>query len=109
MVTLLDSAVALPAGILPAADPGPTPEPVRYVDPQIVGPGFIGFVIFVALAVAVFFLWRSMNRQLSRIDFEDPTDTRPVNAPFTVADRADAKAASSAGSRPAAGKGPGGL
>ncbi len=61
----------------------PAPEPVRYVDPATVGPGFIGFVLFMFLVVAVFVLWRSMNKQLAKIDFEEPEDApRPANAPF---------------------------
>lgn len=70
---------------VPAADPSAPAEPVRYVDPSIVGPGLIGFIIFIVLAVAVFLLWRSMNKQLKRIDFDEDQAPRPVNAPFTAA------------------------
>lgn len=80
MAPLLPSMAAVPA-----ADPSAPAEPVRYVDPSIVGPGLIGFIMFVALAVAVFFLWRSMNKQLKRIDFDEVDAPRPVNAPFTAA------------------------
>lgn len=65
----------------------PPAEPVRYVDPATVGPGFIGFVLFMFLVVAVFLLWKSMNKQLAKIDFEEPADApRPVNAPFSAPD-----------------------
>ena len=33
-----------------------------------VRPGLIGGFFFVALAVATYFLWRSMNKQLRRVD-----------------------------------------
>ncbi len=71
---------------LPAEQPV---DPNRYVDPAVVGPGFVGFLLFLGLGLATFFLWRSMNRQLKRIDIpEDPDDAavRPVNAPFSKAD-----------------------
>lgn len=74
----------------------PVEEPVdpnRYVDPSVVGPGFIGFVLFIGLGLATVFLWRSMNKQLRRIDIpEDPDDAavRPVNAPFSRNDVSDA-------------------
>ncbi|MGH3389277.1 MAG: hypothetical protein ACRDOO_10415 [Actinomadura sp.] len=37
------------------------------VDETQVAPGLLGFVIVVALGVALFFLVRSMNKQISRI------------------------------------------
>ncbi len=78
------------AVVLPVAeDPS---QPARYVDPSIVSPGLLGFVIFTALGVATFFLWRSMNKQLKKIDFEEPDNVRPVNAPFTRADQTPAVA-----------------
>lgn len=35
---------------------------------QTVRPGLIGLFFFVALFVATYFLWRSMNKQLKRVD-----------------------------------------
>ena len=46
-----------------------------------VSPGAIGLVIFIALGLGTFFLWRSMNKQLKRIDFDEgvqPTDAVDV-------------------------------
>ncbi|MFN8126223.1 MAG: hypothetical protein U0R64_06930 [Candidatus Nanopelagicales bacterium] len=89
----------------PTAEPPVDPD--RYVDPGIVGPGLVGFILFVALGVATYFLWRSMNKQLDRIDIPDDPQARPVNAPFT---RADVVAAPTAGVESAgdpARKGPG--
>ena len=36
-----------------------------------VSPGAIGLVIFILLGLGTFFLWRSMNKQLKRIDFDE--------------------------------------
>jgi hypothetical protein len=47
-------------------------------DPADVKPGLLGFIVFVALAVAVTLLWFSMRRHLRKVDFEerDPSATR---------------------------------
>ncbi|WP_035798381.1 MULTISPECIES: hypothetical protein [Kitasatospora] len=38
-----------------------------------VTPGLLGFVVFAALGVATWFLLKSMNRQMKRVDFvEEP-------------------------------------
>jgi hypothetical protein len=34
------------------------------------GIGFLGFAVIAALALALFFLYRSLRRQLGRIDFD---------------------------------------
>lgn len=46
------------------------------------GPGSIGFWVVVALAVALFFLYRSMRKQVRRIDFDPAgmTDEERMNA-----------------------------
>ena len=36
-----------------------------------IGPGLLGFVVFIALGVVTYLLWRSMNHQLRKVDFED--------------------------------------
>jgi hypothetical protein len=41
-------------------------------DGSAIGPGLAGFLIFALLVVAVVFLYRSLRKQLKRIDF-DPT------------------------------------
>lgn len=35
-----------------------------------IGPGLLGFLVVVGLAAAVFVLYRSLRRQLKRIDFD---------------------------------------
>lgn len=37
-------------------------------DPNDIKPGWIALIIVLALAIATFLLWRSMNSQLRRID-----------------------------------------
>lgn len=48
---------------------------VRAIQDNKVSPGVLGFLIVAALGVATWFLIRSMNRQLHKIDFsEDAID-----------------------------------
>jgi hypothetical protein len=57
----------------------------RATDDNIVRPGWLGFLVFIAMAVAVYFLLRSFVRHLKRVDFDegpDPRDTPPT-APTT--------------------------
>ena len=65
--------------VLLAAEVAPEESTVR--------PGPIAFAIFVLLAVATFFLWRSMNRHLKKVpptfggDQAAPSDTGPAEDP----------------------------
>ena len=56
----------LHALVLPLAVKGPDPADVK--------PGWLGFGVFLALAVAVVFLWFSMRKQLRKVDFEEEPD-----------------------------------
>jgi hypothetical protein len=52
-------------------------------DPADVKPGWLGFGMFLALAVATVLLWLSMRRQLRKVRFEeeplpDRTDPEPT-------------------------------
>lgn len=40
---------------------------VSYDNPGDISPGVLGFIVVAALAVAVFFLFRSMNKHLRRV------------------------------------------
>ncbi|GAA2259454.1 MULTISPECIES: hypothetical protein [Kitasatospora] len=43
------------------------------LDDAKVTPGLLGFVVFAALGVATWFLVKSMNKQMKRVDFaEEP-------------------------------------
>ncbi|WP_119286508.1 hypothetical protein [Streptomyces sp. YIM 130001] len=68
------------------------------LDKDKVTPGVLGFLVFAALAIGVWFLMKSMNRHMGRVDFEEePEDGSPATAK---------KAPASAGG-PAAGTGRG--
>ena len=43
-------------------------------DPDDVTAGWIGFLVFIGLAVAVILLWLSFRKQLKKIDFEEEPD-----------------------------------
>ena len=51
----------------------------RATDDSIVRPGWLGFIVFLAMAVALYFLLRSFVKHLKRVNFEeqpDPTEVR---------------------------------
>ena len=43
----------------------------KEVDDNKVTPGVLGFLVFAALAVAVWLLMKSMNRHMGKVDFEE--------------------------------------
>ncbi len=45
-------------------------------DPDKLGPGWIAFVLVLALVVATYLLWRSMNKQLRNIDVPTEAELR---------------------------------
>jgi hypothetical protein len=45
------------------------------VDPEKVKPGWVALVIVLLMGLATFLLWRSMNRQLKKVDFDDGSQT----------------------------------
>ena len=47
-------------------------QPQPPIDPSTVTPGLLAFLSFVFLIVAVFLLWRSMRKQMKKIDPELP-------------------------------------
>lgn len=72
---------SLSTAVLLAAEVAPDDSKVR--------PGAIAFALFIGLAVATFFLWRSMNKQLKKVpksfdadtDADADTDTGPAQDP----------------------------
>jgi hypothetical protein len=54
------------------------------VEPENVTAGGVGFLVIAGLAVGTFFLLRSMNKQLKKVDFEEIPEE-----PAEGADRAD--------------------
>ncbi|CAL9466528.1 hypothetical protein SUDANB145_02741 [Streptomyces sp. enrichment culture] len=47
------------------------------VDEDKVTPGVLGFIVFAVMAVAVWFLMRSMNRHMGKVDFKEAPDAEP--------------------------------
>ena len=43
-------------------------------DPAEVKPGWLALVIVLLMGLATFLLWRSMNHQLKKVDFDDGTE-----------------------------------
>lgn len=50
------------------------------LDKDKVTPGVLGFLIFAALAVGVWFLMKSMNRHMGRVNFEEAPARQPEAA-----------------------------
>ena len=53
---------------------------VRAIQDNKVSPGVLGFLVVAALGVATWFLIRSMNRQLHKIDFSEDAIDRERHA-----------------------------
>ena len=81
------------------------PEVLRAVDPSKVKPGWLALVIVLLMCAATFLLWRSMNRQLKKVDFDDGIDrSAPVSTDEPAQDRAARDGSDPAGST--SGEGP---
>jgi hypothetical protein len=53
----------------------------KEVDENKVTPGVLGFIVFAAMAVAVWGLMKSMNKHMGKVDFEEtPGDTADEGA-----------------------------
>lgn len=48
---------------------------------QWVGPGLLGFVVIVGLGVGTYLLWRNMNKQLRKVNFDDGSAPKPEAKP----------------------------
>ncbi|MEU5634501.1 hypothetical protein ACIA8I_03745 [Streptomyces rishiriensis] len=46
----------------------------KEVDENKVTPGVLGFIVFAAMAVAVWGLMRSMSKHMGKVDFKEPAD-----------------------------------
>lgn len=80
MATVLSAAFPVIALGSPAAESGnpaagtspAAPEPE--LDPSRVTPGLLGFLTFVFLLICAFFLYRSLRKQLKRVDFNENSE-----------------------------------
>ncbi|MFI9174196.1 hypothetical protein [Streptomyces lincolnensis] len=48
----------------------------KEVDEDKVTPGVLGFIVFAAMALAVWALMKSMSRHMNRVDFKEPPDPK---------------------------------
>ncbi|SDK40046.1 hypothetical protein SAMN05421806_107112 [Streptomyces indicus] len=48
----------------------------KELDEDKVTPGVLGFLVFAALAVGVWFLMKSMNRHMGRVSFEEAPEEK---------------------------------
>ena len=46
----------------------------KEVDENKVTPGVLGFIVFAAMALAVWALMKSMNRHMSKVEFQEQAD-----------------------------------
>ncbi len=60
------------------------------VDEDKVTPGVLGFIVFAAMALAVWALMKSMTRHMGRVDFKEPGGSGAADADSEAA--ADPKA-----------------
>lgn len=87
--------------VLPLADsPSPSPSLSQSTptsplpgesDPTWLGPGMLGFLSLVFLAVAVFVIWKSLTKQLTRVTFDEDEvnggpEAEPGSSPGADAD-----------------------
>ncbi len=49
------------------------------VDEDKVTPGVLGFIVFAVMALAVWGLMKSMNKQMGRIDFKEAPDSEETS------------------------------
>lgn len=56
------------------------PFAAKELDENKVTPGVLGFVVFAALALAVWGLMKSMNRHMQKVDFAESPDPVPASA-----------------------------
>ena len=63
--------------------PLPTEPPI---DPALVSPGFLGLAAFLFLVIAVALLYRSMRKQLRKVDENIPDESPDSGSAPTAAD-----------------------
>ena len=79
------------------------PLAAKELDENKVTPGVLGFLVFAALAVGVWFLMKSMNRHMGKVDFEEAPD--PAAVPAGTDGKAEAAASGTEAKATALGNG----
>ncbi|WP_031104774.1 hypothetical protein [Streptomyces sp. NRRL S-146] len=72
----------------------------KEVDEDKVTPGVLGFIVFAAMALAVWALMKSMSRHMNRVDFTqvpDPKADQPEQSPADADANADSAEAEPSG------------
>ncbi|MFJ1972202.1 hypothetical protein ACIO93_26370 [Streptomyces sp. NPDC087903] len=67
----------------------------KEVDENKVTPGVLGFIVFAAMALAVWALMKSMSKHMGKVDFKQPADSDAEAAAASEGASADSKAADS--------------
>ncbi|MEU8705058.1 hypothetical protein [Streptomyces sp. NPDC048565] len=67
------------------------------LDTNKVTPGVLGFLVFAALAVGTWFLMKSMNRHMGKVDFKETPD--PAAEPRGAEGKAEATASKAGASK----------
>ncbi|MFI7012958.1 hypothetical protein [Streptomyces sp. NPDC050164] len=68
----------------------------KEVDEDKVTPGVLGFIVFAAMALAVWALMKSMSRHMNRVDFTQVPDPKAEQAEQAESEPADAEASGQA-------------
>ncbi len=63
----------------------------KEVDENKVTPGVLGFIVFAAMAVAVWGLMKSMNKHMGKVDFKETSDGGEASAPGSTGKASPAK------------------
>ena len=58
----------------------------KEVDENKVTPGVLGFIVFAAMALAVWVLMKSMNRHMGKVTFQEPADDADAGSAEAPAD-----------------------
>lgn len=64
----------------------------KQLDESKVAPGLLGFVVILAIGLALWVLSKSMSKQMHKIDFEEPAPAKnfPLRTPESTAETSEA-------------------
>ncbi|MFF8936903.1 hypothetical protein ACF08O_19610 [Streptomyces paradoxus] len=71
----------------------------KEVDEDKVTPGVLGFIVFAAMALAVWALMKSMNRHMNRVDFTQVPDPKAEQAEPARTESAEAEPSAQSGKK----------
>ncbi|MFC9679917.1 hypothetical protein [Streptomyces sp. NPDC056948] len=75
----------------------------KEVDEDKVTPGVLGFIVFAAMALAVWALMKSMSRHMNRVDFTQVPDPKAEQAEAEAAAESESESGSKESAESAAG------